>query len=102
MNIILGKERADQLREKYTVLELESFDHPDGMQIPAYCVVPAEKIPIAELTLLTQWTDLHENLVKEFRKGNRVFCEQAIEHLMGKFGGELDTFYQHVIDKVAE
>lgn len=98
MNIILGRERADELREKFTVLELESFEHTDGMQIPAFCVIPAEKIPLAELPMLDNWINMHSVLITEFKKGNRNYCEQAIEHLRGKFGGELDTFYDHVLE----
>lgn len=100
MNIIIGRQRANELREKYTVLELDTIEHTDGMQIEAFCVVPAEKIPLTELPNLEQWTALHENLVKEYRKGNREFCEQAIEHLQGKFGGELDSFYSHIVESL--
>lgn len=100
MNIILGRERAEELREKFTVLELETFDHTDGMQIPAYCVIPAEKIPLTELPMLERWIKIHDAMIAEFKKGNRSYCEQAIEHLRGKFGGELDTFYDHVLDQL--
>lgn len=98
MNIIIGRTRADELREKYTVLELDTIEHTDGMQIEAFCVIPADKIPLTELPNLKQWTDLHENLVDAYRKGNKSFCEQAIEHLRGKFGGEVDSFYDHIIE----
>lgn len=100
MNIILGKERADELRERFTVLELDTFDHADGLQIPAFCVVPADKIPLTEMPSLEQYRVLHANMIAEYRKGNRKFCEDAIEHLYGKFGGELDSFYDHVLEKL--
>lgn len=100
MNIILGRERADELRDKFTVLELETFNHPDGMQIPAYCVIPADRIPLGELALTKQWADLHGNLIREYAAGNANFCRDAIEHLMGKFGGELDTFYDHILSNL--
>lgn len=102
MNIILGRERADELRKKFTVLELETFDHADGMQIPAFCVVPAEKIALADMATLPQWVKLHETLVVEYSKRNRNYCEQAIEHLRGKFGGELDTFYDHILETLKD
>lgn len=100
MNIILGRERADALRERFTVLELENFEHPDGMLIEAFCVVPAEKIPLAELATLDQWINLHGSFIAEMKKGNVNFCTQAIEHLRGKFGGEMDTFYDHMMSKI--
>lgn len=102
MNIIIGREAADKLRDKYTVLELEKVQHQDGMEFDAFCVVPAEKIPLGELSELHQWAALHENLIKEWRKGNIKFCQDAIEHLHGKFGGELDSFYDHITALIAE
>jgi hypothetical protein len=36
---------------------------------------------------------LHENLIEELKKENYKFCLDAIDHLLGKFGGELDSFY---------
>lgn len=101
MNIILGRQRADELRDKFTVLELDVFEHTDGLQIESFCVVPADKISLVEMSTLDQFTELHANMVKEYRAGNRKFCEDAIEHLYGKFGGELDTFYDHVLEKLA-
>jgi len=36
---------------------------------------------------------LHENLIEQLKLKNYQFCLDAIEHLLGKFGGELDSFY---------
>ena len=38
-------------------------------------------------------------LKKPLRK-NHKFVKDAIEHLKGQFGGELDSFYQHVEDRI--
>jgi hypothetical protein len=43
---------------------------------------------------------LHENLIKNLALKNWDFCEQAIEQLMGKWGGELDTFYEDIRSRV--
>lgn len=91
MYIIVGTEAAEKLKENYTVLELETHEK-DGKEITAYCVV--DQIPIMELPTLEQYKNLHAEFVREYRKGNRKFCEDAVEHLMGKFNGELDSFYQ--------
>jgi hypothetical protein len=95
----MGQEIADQLRERFTVLELETFTE-DDQEVKAFCVVPADKIPLGEMTILNQWTDLHANLIKEYYKENYQFCQDAIEHLMGKFGGELDTFYEEILSRI--
>lgn len=98
MNIILGNEPADRLRENYTVLELETFTKQDGGQITAYCVV--EQIPLNELSMLEQNKLLHESFVREFNNKNYKFCEDAAEHLMGKFNGELDSFYLEILQRI--
>lgn len=91
MYIIVGTEAAEKLKENYTVLELETHEK-DGKEITAYCVV--DQVPIAELPMLEEHKQLHADFIKEYRKGNKKYCEDAVEHLMGKFNGELDSFYQ--------
>lgn len=99
MYIIFGDNAAEALRQSYTVLELEEFDH-EGQKARAYCVVPGEKINILELPLLDGYKKLHSEFVRNYEAGNYDFCVQAVEHLMGKFGGELDTFYQELVKKI--
>ena len=98
MNIILGKEAADKLKENYTVLELETFTTQDGNITTAYCVV--ETVPISELPLVTHNKQLHDNFVKEYNNKNYKFCLDAVEHLLGKFNGELDSFYLEIISRI--
>jgi hypothetical protein len=43
MEIIFSREVAEGLRERYTVLELETFD-VEGKTLETFCVVPAEKL----------------------------------------------------------
>lgn len=99
MNIIMGDDLAQQMGEKYTVLGLDWFSVPGSDQpIRAYCVV--ETVPLTDMPTLTHWRDLHENLMKNFTKQNWNFCEQAIEHLMGRWNGELDSFYQVINQRI--
>jgi hypothetical protein len=43
---------------------------------------------------------LHENLIKNYKIGNWKFCTDAIGHLSGEFGGELDSFYDVLLERV--
>lgn len=95
----MGREIADQLKERFTVLELETFTE-DDREVTAFCVIPADKIPLGEMTLLNQWTELHANLIKEYYNNNHQFCQDAIEHLLGKFSGELDSFYEEILSRI--
>lgn len=97
MNIIIGEIAAEKLKENYTVLELETFTVNDS-KVKTYCVV--EHIPITEITNLEQYKSLHQKFIEEYYNKNYKFCIDAIEHLTGKFGGELDTFYNTILDRI--
>ena len=99
MHIIFGEEKAQALKEKYTILELDAFTFvPSGLESTAYAIV--EVIPIQDLPNLQFQQDLHQNLMENYRKQDWNFCEQAIENLVGCFGGELDTFYVELQSRI--
>ena len=98
MNIILGSEPADKLRDNYTVLELETFTKQDGSSVTAYCVL--DLVPLSEMAQLESNKLLHESFIREYNNKNYKFCEDAVEHLIGKFNGELDTFYIEILKRI--
>ena len=105
MQIIFGTESANELRQRYTVLELEEMTIPETDEQPsktvvAYCVVPAEKISLEELPIIDNWVKLHEDFLNGYKTQQYDYCTQCIEHLMGKFGGELDTFYEEILRRI--
>jgi hypothetical protein len=100
MYIIIGEEKADILRESHTVLSLEKIKK-DNFEDRAYCIIPSDVVGIAELSLLKQYVDLHEQFVTEYEKGNYKYCQDASEHLYGKFGGELDSFYDEILKRIS-
>lgn len=97
MNIIF-KDNAKEIQEKYTVLDLDTFLMPDGSVYTACCVV--ENIPITELSQTPSLKELHVKLIENYAKKNWSYCEQAIEQLVGKWGGEVDSFYEDIRSRV--
>jgi hypothetical protein len=92
MHIIFGKEQADKLSNKYTVLELDTFQFGvTGPVVTAYCAV--ETIPLEELIQLDQTRKQHADLMINYDLRNWPDCLIAIDQLKGKWRGELDTFY---------
>lgn len=101
MNIILGKDKAKLLENKYVVLTLDSFKIANSDKTTtAYCVV--ENIPMDDLAQLESWKSLHENLMTAYNQMHWHFCEQAIEHLMGKWNRELDSFYTDLLARISQ
>jgi len=97
MNIIIGEVAAEKLKENYTILELETFTVNDS-KVKTYCLV--NSVPIIEMPSLEQYKELHQQMINEYNSGNYKFCMDAIEYLTGKFGGELDTFYNTIFDRI--
>ena len=99
MEIIFGRENAEKLREKYTVLDLETVEK-DGVSLEVFCLIPADKISLGDLPTLEQWVNLHHDFLKGYHKNEYDYCRQCIEHLTGKFGGEVDTFYEEITRRI--
>jgi hypothetical protein len=101
MHIILDNHQVDEYKKKYTVLELDTFRvMPDENLVTAWCVV--DTIPLMEINVLDNHTRLHSELLRNYRIKNWSFCEQAIEKLLGKWNGELDSFYAEIFTRVTK
>jgi|LakMenE01Jun11ns_1017448.scaffolds.fasta_scaffold9548637_2 hypothetical protein len=99
MNIIFGN-NIEQIPDKYTILELDQFRlPPDGKIVSSYCIV--DQIPLEELALLDHHRTLHNNCINGYRNRQWEFCEQALETLRGCWNSKLDTFYNHLADRIA-
>lgn len=100
MNIILGQENAEKIQDQYVVLELDTMrlanlDQP----VTAYCLI--EKLSLEEMMQIEQFRGLHKNLMKNYFLRNWQYCENALNHLRGKWNGELDSFYDTLSDRVS-
>lgn len=103
MQVIFGKQQADSLRDKFTLLELDTFTQ-DGLPEPltTYAVVSTADLQLQDIPNLVGLTDVHNTMLKEYKKRNWSFCHQALEHLHGKWGGQLDSFYKIFEDRIKE
>lgn len=99
MDIIFGRDNAEKLRQKYTVLDLETVEK-DGHSLEVFCLIPADKIALSDLPKMEEWIRLHNDFLEGYRNKHYNFCRQCVEHLTGKFGGEVDTFYEEIIRRI--
>ena len=99
MNLIFNLESKLLLESRYTVLELETIAMPGADPITAWCVVEAEKV-IPEIDMLPLNISLHEDLLSAIKKDDVTAATKLCTELTGKFGGELDTFYEEIQKRI--
>jgi hypothetical protein len=100
MHIIFG-DAVKEIPDSFTILELDTFKlTTENQTATAFCVV--EKIPLAEFTVLAANKELHSNLIRYYRQKQWKYCEQAIAALIGKWNGELDSFYSDLLSRINE
>jgi len=101
MNIILGDDAYQTVKDKYLVLELDTF-LIKGEPIKSYCVLDAGDLPLSEMQDLPLWEENHNKIISNWHKGNFEFCEQMIEHAQTRWGGNLRSFYSTMHDKIQD
>jgi hypothetical protein len=100
MNIIFG-DSIDTIPAHYTVLELDTFRTLESDKtVTAYCVV--EKVGIDEFVTMEPYKKIHADVIKYYKQRQWNYCEQAIQGLMGRWGGELDSFYKNLLARIVE
>jgi hypothetical protein len=101
MNIMFGDSITDDVKSRYTILQLDTFYFADIEQTRvAYCLI--ETMPIAEMLGIDKNIELHNNLLRNYALKNWNYCIDAIEHLKGRWNGELDSFYDSVVSRVLQ
>jgi len=101
MKVIFGRDASDAISGRMTVLELDTF-FQEGLNEPitAFAVLENTDVPIQELPLMENHLKLHNTMLLEYRKKNFSYCTQALEHLRGKWGGEIDSFYDEFENRI--
>jgi len=101
MNIIFNKQIAEELKEKYTILELDTVIQP-GMTEPLvlYAVIEIENL--GDFSTLAFFREMHEDMIREYKGGNWNRAIELASGLVGHFNNELDEFYNLVIDFCTE
>jgi len=100
MNIIFG-DSVNTIPDHYTVLELDTFRSADNNEtIITYCLI--EKLSLDEFVTLDQYKKIHADVIKYYKQKYWDYCEPAIQGLIGRWGGEVDTFYADLLNRVKQ
>jgi hypothetical protein len=98
LNIIFGIREAINLQKKYIVLELDTISIQGSSPIATFCVL--ETVPIEELATVEIFKKLHGDLILNYRNRNWDFCIQAMDHLCGAWGKQVDSFYEILRERI--
>ena len=101
MNIVFGRENLAGIDGKNTILTVDAFNIK-GSIVECFCLLSIEDMPLPELPTIDKTIELHESLIKEYRKQNWNYCKDAISGLRGKFNGVLDEFYDSVLERISQ
>lgn len=99
MHLIFKEEHKALLEGRYTILELETLHVKDQEPVTAWCVIEAEKI-IPEIDMLPLNKALHDDLLIAIKEDKPDLAKKLCADLKGKFGGELDTFYEEIEKRI--
>jgi len=98
MNIIFG-DAVEHVANTHTVLELDTFKlMQSGQVVKTYCVI--DNLPLQEFPQLETNKKIHQQLIEQYQQQNWEFCRSAAHSLMGCWNGEMDTFYQHLAERI--
>ena len=98
---MFGDSITDDIKSKYTILQLDTFYFADIDQTRvAYCLI--ETVPIAEMMGIDKNIELHNSLLRNYALKNLNYCIDAVEHLKGRWNSELDSFYDSILQRVGE
>lgn len=101
MNIILGTQSANELQDRYVVLELDTFRFAqDNDPVTAYCVI--DHVPIGDIPMIAYHRDLHQDLLQNYKDRQWPICLDLIDKLQGRWNGELDEFYHIMARRISD
>jgi hypothetical protein len=101
MQIILEQKLVPTLREKYTILELDTVMQP-GMEEPLTLFALIERIDFTKLVSLNSMIEQHETMIRAYKSNDFETAETQANILRGYWYGELDDFYDLVISTCKE
>lgn len=100
MNIIFDPIIAESLKDRYTVLELDTVIHP-GMDNPLKLHAIVE-LDLSNLPALTFFKEMHSNFITAYKAGDWEIAQELGAGLIGQWNSELDSFYEMALDLCKE
>ena len=101
MQIIFDEKMVPELRSRYVVLELDTIMQP-GMEKPLTLYALIETMNLEILTKLPEIVQQHEDMIRAYKSNDWDTAEREANALRGSWRGEIDEFYDILIESVKE
>jgi hypothetical protein len=99
MNIIFNTENIEAIKNNNIVLELDTFYFSRlDKTATAYCVV--DNIKLTDFDKIEQNQKLHCRLIDAYKQKDFKLCQDLLEHLVGAFNSEIDSFYSDLSQRI--
>ena len=79
--------------------EAQTFEI-NGKRTTAYCVLTPDSIALGDMPEMDRLQRLHEHMITNFNAGDYDQAKTSLDYLKGKWGGELDSFYTIIEQKM--
>lgn len=99
MQVIYGEEHVSKFKDKYVLLELDTFNVA-GKLVPAFAVISASSISLGDLPQIEHWKQFHAKMMNGYKTKQWAFVIDCVANLRGKWGGEIDSFYDEMKNRV--
>ena len=101
MQIIFDKKLVPELRERFIVLELDTVMQPE-LSEPIILYALIENVDINNIVNSNDIIEHHQILINAYKSSNWDVAESNANALKGTWGGELDEFYDLVLETVVK
>lgn len=100
MYVVYTEKVYNELKDKHTLLEVDTFIGADHTAVPAYIVVEPGSIDLDALPSLERNTAKHNKLVAAYKAGKFTEVRALLEELYRAINSDIDGYYTEIAGRI--
>jgi len=96
---IISEDHVTEIDQRYVVLELDTVVDPETKCSKTYYGV-VQTLPLGEMPSSHMAAESHKQLMEAYKRQDWQFCASAAKGLKGRWNGEMDSFYDHLLSRL--
>ena len=97
MKIIFDQNTAEQLRDRHTLLELDTVEI-QGLKKTVYCLV--DEFEFQDIPQLTSLKQLHEQFITLYKQKDFIKCQELLSQLISLGFKDMNSYYDFMKDRL--